>query len=259
MPDPTRTLYRGLLVLEQLDRLSPASLAELTEATALPKATVLRLLRTLVACGWAHRRTNDGRYGLARSTGETAPEAVRPTRLARIAAPVLRDLTAATSFPADFTVVAAPGMLEIVESTRTRQPGGVDPLVVGFRPSLVFSAPGRAVLAACEAEARARHPDHLQRADIPAERYFVSSGALDTELRRTRARGWAVRAAGYWPDSSDYGEEPMDIAVVVTGGEEPTGAVSIVWPAARHAPEDVAARHLSSLIRSAERLNALTK
>ncbi len=259
-----RAFDRGLAVLEHLDRRESATLADLAQATGLPKATLLRLLKTLIERGWAYRRVNDGRYGLAVAPGGRDPGGVERTRIARAGDPFLRRLTEITGFAADLTAfvqagalqpgVLEPGVLEVVESTRRRMQGGVDPLVAGFRPSLVFSSPGRALLAASGEASRQRHIEHILRTDSPAERFFVTSGALAREIRRTSERGYAIRERGYWPDSSDYGEEPMDIAVPIGGRNDPVGCLSIVWPASRDRPENVAALHLENLRRIASEL-----
>ena len=129
--------------------------------------------------------------------------------------------------------------------------------MVGFRPSLVFSSPGRAILAACDPEARTRHIAVLLRADSPAEQYYVSSRALERELEATRARGYARREPGYWPKSSDFGEEPMDIALPVRLGETPRASLSLVWPARRHTPAAIADRHLDALRGAADAASAV--
>jgi len=67
------------------------------------------------------------------------------------------------------------------------------------------------------------------------------------ELAATEKRGYAQRAAGYWPQSSDYGSEPMDIAVPILVQRRPVGCLSLVWPAERHAAHDIATAHLAAM------------
>ena len=69
MTKSIRALDRGLVVLELLDRQGATSLAGLSRATGLSKATLLRVLQTLVERGWAYRRVNDGCYALAIAPG----------------------------------------------------------------------------------------------------------------------------------------------------------------------------------------------
>lgn len=242
-----RSLQRGLLLLDLLGQNGALGLADLARAAFLPKPTVYRLLRTLVESGWAYRRQNDGRYVATAPGTAGRPEIAAGARAARIALPHLQALTAQTGLAADLTWVVEPGLIEVVESTRRRQPDGVDPEVAGFRPSLAFSAPGRALLAASDPAARARHLQHLMRVDSPAERHAATSGQLAAEIDRAARRGYGIRAPGYWPHSSDYGQEPMDIAVALRVAGQVLGCVSLVWPAVLARPEDVAARHLSAL------------
>ncbi len=255
MTKSIRALDRGLVVLEMLDRQGATSLADLSRATSLSKATLLRVLQTLVERGWAYRRVNDGCYTLAIAPGSRDPAGIQRTQIARIGESILRTLSQITGFPADLTIVVEPGILEVIESTRTRIEGGVDPFVAGFRPSLVFSSPGRALLAACDEPSRQTHLEHILRTDSPAERFFITSGALTKEIRRTTERGYAIRESGYWPDSSDYGEEPMDIAVPIGRTDEPVGCISIVWPTSQHQLEEVVTKHFANLKLVAEELS----
>jgi IclR family mhp operon transcriptional activator len=247
MTKSIRALERGLTVIEALGRRKVTSLAALARATDLPKPTLLRVLKTLIEKGWAYRRVNDGTYCLALAPGGRDPAAIRRTKIARIGAAFLQKLSEGTGLPADLTIVVEPGILEVVESTRVRCEGGVDPIVAGFRPSLVFSAPGRMLLAAASEPARQEHLAHILRTDSPAERFFVTSGALAMEIERSLKRGYARRESGYWPSVSDYGEEPMDIAVPLGKAGAPLGCLSLVWPAATEGPEAVASAHLAGL------------
>jgi IclR family mhp operon transcriptional activator len=246
-----RSLERGLVLLRQLELKGPASLSALARHGDLAKATAARLLLTLAEEGWVYRRLNDGMYVATLPQVAPAPGPDRG-RIARAALPYLVDLSDVTGLAADLTWVIEPGVLEVVESTRTAQASGVDPKVAGFRPSLVFSAPGRALLAACDVETRAAHLAHVTRMDSPAERLAVTGGRLTAELAATRKRGYGQRAAGYWPQSSDFGREPMDIAVPIEQGGKPQGCLSLVWPAEAHKAEEIAAANLG-LMREAAR------
>lgn len=253
MQKTNRSLERGLLLLQQLQGRGPATLSALARHAGLPKATTSRLLLTLEREGWAYHRRNDGRFvaTLPQLADGTVPDR---GRVARCALPFLLDLTAATGLAADLTWAMEVGVLEVIESTRAPAPGGVDPQVAGFRPSLVFSAPGRALLAACDSEMRARHLAHVVRTDSPSERLAVTSGQLSAELTATGMRGYGQRAAGYWPQSSDYGREPMDIAVPILLKGKPLGCLSLVWPAEMRNAGDIAAAHLGDLRTAARRI-----
>ncbi len=170
----------------------------------------------------------------------------------------MSELTTATGLPCDLTLLIAPGVLEVIESTRVKRKGGVDPIVVGFRPSLVFSSPGRAVLSAQSIQDRQEHLDLILRTDSPAERIAVTSGSLQTELQETVKQGYAIRSQGYWPDSSDYGEEPMDIAVALFA-DRPFGSLSLVWPSTEADHADLAAQHLEQLMASAKSIAQLVE
>ncbi|WP_303976909.1 helix-turn-helix domain-containing protein [Dongia mobilis] len=249
-----RSLERGLLLLDILTRRGPNSLATLARHAELPKATAYRLLLTLVEQGWIYRRHNDGRYVPTLPSPMAAAQPALGAAVARLALPHLVALSEATGLAADLTWVIEDGVLEVIESTRQPGAGHVDPKVAGFRPSLAFSAPGRALLAASSDDVAARHLQHLMRTDSPAERHALTSGQLASEILATRQRGYGVRARGYWPDSSDYGAEPMDIAVALAIKGHALGCLSLVWPSAEHTASEMAGRHLVDMRGSARKI-----
>lgn len=251
MSKTNRSLERGLTLLRHLEQRGASTLSMLARQVGLHKATASRLLLTLIEQGWVYRRLNDGLYVA------TLPQAVplpMPDRghIARAALPYLLELTNATGLAADLTWVVSDGVLEVIESTREPQMGGVDAKVAGFRPSLIFSAPGRALLAACEPKRLAQHLAHVARIDSPAERLAVTGGRLAAELSMTGKRGYGQRAVGYWPQSSDYGREPMDIAVPILVTGIPQGCLSLVWPAEMYSAAAIANTYLSLLHRIAQ-------
>jgi IclR family mhp operon transcriptional activator len=257
-----RSLERGVALLDILIRRGPNTLAALARHADLPKATAYRLLQTLVAQGWIYRRHNDGRYVPTLPSPPLPSPAARATAasVARLALPHLLALTERTSLAADLIWIIEDGVLEVIDSTR--QPltsgageGHVDPKVAGFRPSLAFSAPGRAVLAFSGDDLRARHLQHLMRTDSPAERHAVTSGQLAAEVIATQKRGYGIRAGGYWPDSSDYGREPMDIAIPLAPRNAPLGCISLVWPAEEREAIGVAQLYLADMRATARKID----
>ncbi|MEQ8828697.1 MAG: helix-turn-helix domain-containing protein [Alphaproteobacteria bacterium] len=246
------SLRRGLAVYDLLHRQGATSLATLARETGLPKATLLRLLRTLQESGWIARRFNDGRY-LPATTARPSFD-IRHSLL-RSGMAAVQSLSDMTGLPADLVALTDTPSLEVVDSTRRRTPGGVDPLVAGFRPSFLFSSPGRAVLANLPDTERERILTYVQGADSPAIRFELTSGRLAQELDATRRRGYGIRAAGYWPDSSDYGAEPMDISVPIIAGSRVLGAVSLVWPSRDRTSDGVARDHLDAMRAAADEIS----
>lgn len=243
-----RSLERGLALLDILSRRGPNTLAALARHADLPKATAYRLLRTLVAQGWIYRRHNDARYVPTMPDPTMRPAAGLGASVARLAMPHLLALTERTGLAADLTWLIEDGVLEVIDSTRISGESHVDPKVAGFRPSLAFSAPGRAVLAASDEVVSTRHLQHLMRTDSPAERHALTSGQLAAEIAATQKRGYGIRARGYWPDSSDYGREPMDIAIAFVQQQGmPLGCISLVWPVEMREVADVARLYLGDM------------
>ena len=91
-----------MVVLAVLER-RPLALAELVEATALPRATAHRLASALVAHGLV-RRDGEGRFALGFRLIELGREAAEAAPLAEAAAPVLTSLRDATGESAQLYV-----------------------------------------------------------------------------------------------------------------------------------------------------------
>lgn len=256
MTKTNRSLERGLALLDILVRRGPNGLAALARHAALPKPTTYRMLLTLAEQGWIYRRHNDGYFVATLPGPRHRGEAALGAAIARLAMPHLLALSEKSGLAADLTWLVEDGVLEVMDSTRLPGIGEVDPKVAGFRPSLAFSAPGRALLAACGEEARARHLLHLMRTDSPAERLALTSGQLAAEILAARQRGYGMRASGYWPNSSDYGREPMDIAVAIELKGLVLGSISLVWPAEERDAGTVARHHLGEMQAAAKKISA---
>ena len=97
-------LRRGLEVLVAIERSAAVSLADLHRQTDIPKATLLRVLRTLQEAGWVERNELEGRYIRTSSPGESGQLAEWRARLSSLAAPPREWLQKRVPWPADLAV-----------------------------------------------------------------------------------------------------------------------------------------------------------
>ena len=97
-------LRRGLEVLQTIEQMSAATLADLHQQTRIPKATLLRMLKTLMACGRVTRSEIESRYLPVTAPGAPDAVAVWQSRLASIAAPVRVRLEQRVPWPTDLAV-----------------------------------------------------------------------------------------------------------------------------------------------------------
>lgn len=235
-----RALDRGLAVVELLARNGHMSLAELRRATGLPNPTLLRVLGTLQTRQWVRRNIVEGRYELSHAIGAVLGQAARAHPLAELAAPVLLDLEPRqVGWPSDICAIVGPGRIEIVESTRQRGPMAPTRTGLGLRPSMVFSAHGRAVLAFSDADILDLHLEEIRRIGDKDDRAWIDTGKLRDEIEATRQRGYGLRAPSYWAPPFDPGPELGAMAVPIRSGTGVHGTISLLWIAQETALDQV--------------------
>lgn len=234
-PDPVksiRALERGLQVLNYLREQGGVTLHELHEGLDLPKATLLRLLRTLEANGFVWRGLSDGRYRagqLLHRLGETpSPH----DRLVEAAGPILDQLVSKVQWPSDMSVRQGTWMA-VCETSRQRSYFTLDRVVLGFRVNTLLSAPGRAYLAFCPPAECESLLNELRLANDPGYLHMNGAQAIQRMLSQTRAQGYAVREAswgGHFSQSKrEYDDGLAAIAVPILDGAAVLGCLNLIW------------------------------
>lgn len=250
-----RSIDRGLTVLEVVHASGAVSLAVLAARTGLPKATLLRICATLEARRWLLRRASDGRYQLASTFPHGGGTPKHIDRLVAVAKDELLRLSRETGHGSDLAAGIGGGRVEIVDTTRQFKVHGVYPDTVGFRPSPVLSALGRAFLSGLSSADRAQALRDLEgrmpRGDLQA------LPGLAATVRRIEARGYATRSEGYWGRAVDYGALPAAIALPIVAGPEVVGAINLVWTASDRSETQVATDHLARLRQAARTIGCL--
>ncbi|MGE0805039.1 MAG: helix-turn-helix domain-containing protein, partial [Burkholderiaceae bacterium] len=212
-------LRRGIEVLEAIRAGGGLSLHALHGRTALPKATLLRILRTLEESGVVQRRIADGFY-LPRADTLAPPAARREhLRLTELAAPHLRALRRQLPWPSDIAVRDGAHML-VLESNRPLSGLSVNRQVVGFRPHMLLSAMGRAYFAFCPADERAALLRELAREaeQAPALAALLRPAAVERLLADARRRGYGLRDPVHRGPDADMAERFCAIAVPIQLG-----------------------------------------
>jgi DNA-binding IclR family transcriptional regulator len=219
----TRALARGLDVLEALAAaddgwLGPSAIAQ---EVGLDKATVSRLLQTLVATGYVTRDQSTRRYRLSAKILRVAHGVSARLDLLSLVQPHLRQLrdeldeTVHLGVREDLRVV----YLDKLESTNSIQLVSA----VGQTMPLHSTSLGKAMLAAlpdAEVEEQLARMDFVRR----TERTICNVGEFREEIRRTRRRGYAT---------DDRENEPLGACVaaaIVGAGGRPVGAISVAGP-----------------------------
>lgn len=214
-------IERAMATLESLVALgATASLAEVAARAGVPKATAHRILRTLIALGYA-RQVGDGMYapglriltlaGQIEDTLDLAAHARRPMR-------VLQELVPET---VHFAVLDGRRAMyvEKLEGGRAFRMASR----VGMTIPLHSTAIGKAILAFLDPNERA---ERLEESLEPrTARTITSRARLEDELERVRATGFAI-------DDEENEEQVRCVGAAVFDHRGATaGAVSVSAPA----------------------------
>lgn len=183
-----QSLDRGLAVLRAFDRTRPSmTLADAAKATGLTRATVRRLLHTLVAIGYV---TTDGkRFELSPKVLDLGYAYVSSLQLADIAEPYMERLSERVHESVSAAVLDG---TEIVYVARVNtQRIMTISLSIGSRLPALWTSMGRTILAGMDDEAL---DGFLGRAQLqpPTERSAATRERLGDEIRQVRGQGYAL-------------------------------------------------------------------
>jgi DNA-binding IclR family transcriptional regulator len=225
-PSTTRTLSRGLTVLsEVLGADTPPTLTELALRTGLAKATVSRLLATLVESGFASQQPGGQTYFAGPSIARWLRTSPLEALLAEQAAPILeklRDLSGETSV---LCVPVWPDRVCIVRSL------ALSPIraqkTVGESGPLTRGCSGRAFLAF----AKDPYVDAALQARPLVE--MTPSSLVDTDkflarLRTERELGYSMSVGGTYPDMNG-----IAVPIFAMTSAMPVAVINVSGPAAR--------------------------
>ena len=226
-------LARGLQVLQVMQTSQGLSLAALHQRTSIPKASLLRILKTLMEQGFIWQRMLDGAWVPSFSLAETAGRMNRDHQLLEVASPILEALTRQIEWP---SVLAVPrlGYMEVIETNVTRAYFDNIPLgPMGFQVNMLRSASGRAFLAFCEDPAREAILQTLRRSGRKGDRLARSDEYVQAALEETRAQGFGLRDPDFGGDFDegrsvvDDGRDSLGMAIRLPG--HVPGTLNITW------------------------------
>lgn len=254
MTKQIRALARGLAIVNAIDRANgPVSLGELHHATGIDRATILRILATLEHEGWVFRGMGDKRYRLTYLLHDLGEHVSVHDAIAQVAAPILEQLQEELVWPSDIAIYDGKGMA-IIETSRRRTAIVINREVIGYRPSMLKSAMGRAYLGYCDSRRLMSILDSLKQQGGEEAR-LATDGRYIAKLRSTvQQRGYAQRDPTLFPLPSASAEEFDAIAVPIIVMGDVQACLSLVWVKSAHAGEDVELRFAERLQQAAGRL-----
>lgn len=259
-----KSLHKAIDVLETLDKFKACSLAELHGHTGIPKATLLRAIRTLEARNFVRRSLADDKY----RTNITLPRARAPATvgkadvsalasLAQAATPELEILAQNLPWPSDLFVRSGLAM-ELLETSRSRSPLLVNRNEIGDQVQFTVSAVGRTYLAYCSKKER---EDILVRLEGAPERYLplrIEARRLNSDLGTIRRQGYGLRDprfAGATVADKTLADQLSAIAVPIRMGDTVAGCINMLWPKSAYSAGEFAALHLDGLTAAAVRIS----
>jgi IclR family acetate operon transcriptional repressor len=227
-----QSLDRGLALLEVIAGRDGCSLAEATEAAALPASTAHRILTTLAQRGYVRQDAETGAWTIGVQAFAVGQAFVRIRKIEQLGRPAMRALMEATGETVNL------GVLEGSEVVFLAQVECHAPIRAFFRPGrrgpAHASGIGKALLAQLPpARVAALYAGTAPQRFTPTT--LTEPAALAAALAETRARGWALDDEEHTP-----GMRCVAAAVFDEKGEA-IAALSVSGPTVRVGRAEAAA------------------
>ena len=237
---PIRSFDRGLAVLAALNRHGAATALTLARESGVPRATVYRLLQTLLEAGYIGRGTADDRFHLRLKVRGLSGGFQDEQWICAIAGPALAALTGRISWPCDVSTHDGLKMV-IHETTHRIAPLSIDRNLVGREMPVLGSSSGLAYAAFAPPGQRTTLLELLAGSDDPHDALARQPGQVARLLALTRRRGYGLRQGGaLWPHTGS-------IALPVRAGRRLLGCINTVWMARAVSAEEGVRRCLAPL------------
>lgn len=246
-------LRRGLEVLRAVEQSSAATMTELHLQTRIPKASLLRILKTLHASGWIARNEVEGRYVPVAAPGASNGALHWRTQLSALAAQHRVALQRRIPWPIDLAVRDGDAML-ILDAHRPINGLAVNYRVLGFRPGMLMSSLGRCYLAFCDDDERRDIVAALSRSTRQADRSALRADVLRRMVVHGRSQGYCARDPS--ATSADSPERFGAISVPVFGADTLAACLSLAWLPAVTSEREIVSAYLVTLKDAATAIGA---
>jgi IclR family mhp operon transcriptional activator len=198
---PVQSVQRALVLLTELNRQRVASIGELHQRTGLPKPTIVRLLETLIAEGFAASDARVGGYQVTSKVAALSSGFHGAPMVIEAARPWAIDLTRRLKWPLAVAMLQEHAVF-VRFSTIPDSPVSPFHATINMRLSLISRALGRAYLAYCPSEERRLLVRMLSASDNVEDRPDNLARAVRQLVRSTRSRGFAERDPNAEPRNS---------------------------------------------------------
>jgi len=258
-----KSLHKAIDLLEVLAERDGFSLAQLNKATGIPKATLLRILRTLEKRQLARRSLADDMY---RTNLDIPRMQVSRTRrrknstelslIAQAAAAEFGFLAERLPWPSDLFVRNGLNM-ELLESSRRYSPLVVNRNQIGDQVDIILSAVGRAYLAFCPKKEQNEVLGSLYTKGRFSSPLSIKRAQLLNDLKTVRLRGYGCREqrfVGATMRNNILSDQLQAIAVPVRVETKVAGCINMLWPKSTESIDRFVDKHLADLQGAAEHI-----
>ena len=211
-------LQRGLNVLKVINECGGCKIKDLQTLVNMPKATIIRMVKTLHQAGYVTRDPS-GAYKVAAKVMSLSNRYDLDEDLMIAAGPVLAELRRDITWPSDLASFDGDAMV-ILDT-------GKDPGTLGLNRSrgsrlpVLTTSLGRAYLAFCEPAEQAEVLKHLLNFEAKQGNSKIALNRIKRILKETRTNGYAAGDA-------EYLKSTRAVAVPILVGGQPIATVNLM-------------------------------
>lgn len=223
---PVAAALRSLDVLAAVNKLrGRASVGELHRETGIDKATIVRMLETLIHGGYVVRDLELPVYEVTGRTLLLSAGYDRHRTVGRIAAPIIAAFRAEIGWPSDVAIFDRDAML-VVETSREAGPMLVN-RHPGYRAPILATSLGLTYLAHADAETRATVL--ARAAQDPAAWNDIARTPAKAErlLAKVRKQGYATMHPDY--SRIEYARQISTVGVPILIGTRAAASMNVVY------------------------------
>lgn len=243
---PVTAVLRALEVLRVVNRSGLASIKVIHHETGFDKATIVRMLETLIHAGYVSADPKASGYRATGRVKQLSAGYAKYDKMAEICAPILEPLREAVGWPSDFAVRDDDAMM-VVRSSRQNGPFNFN-RNPGYRAPILLTSIGKVYLAFCCAAEREEILVRLK--DTTAK--LPSRARIDRMLDQVRTVGFAVMEDAY--SQREYKGAILAIAAPVRDANRIYGSINIMF-LRQIGLDEVVKRYLKSLQQAAEKIS----
>ncbi|NRA86871.1 MAG: helix-turn-helix domain-containing protein [Rhizobiales bacterium] len=239
----TRSLDRGIYLLEILSQNISCSLADLHKSTGLAKPTICRMMDTLISRGWVRRSIIDKHYRLNITVSNFEKKSLSGDGaiIFDIVMPHLIKLTTQIYWPASFHILNGI-QLKIADGTDKLSPFGMHNTIIDLDVNMFNSATGMACLMCMDNhEIEKIHEQTKDNAYLGLKILHLTFDQFIDKIEQARQYGYGYRLKKHQTiksiddrlenrHSNNVDDGLSAIAVAIKTENKIYGAINLYWP-----------------------------